>query len=70
MVSKPQIVFEGKAQAESKAQHTRRPWDTRWGFETISDLFLPRNTMMLVDYQFRQVPLIVFSDHIDHNQPF
>jgi len=23
VVSKPQIVFEGKAQAESKAQHTR-----------------------------------------------
>jgi len=23
VVSKPQIVFEGKAQAESKAEHTR-----------------------------------------------
>ena len=48
VVSKPQIVFEGKAQSESKAQHTRKyvsilsrfatqPSDTRWGFETTSN---------------------------------
>jgi hypothetical protein len=47
VVSKPQIVFEGKAQAESKAQHIRQyvsilsrlatqPSDTRWGFESTS----------------------------------
>jgi hypothetical protein len=47
VVSKPQIVFENKAQADEKAQHT---WeyvsilkrsatqlsDARWGFETTS----------------------------------
>jgi len=47
VVSKPQIVFDGKAQADSKAEHTReyvsilnrsatQPADTRWGFETAS----------------------------------
>jgi hypothetical protein len=47
VVSKPQIAFESKAQAEEKAQHTweyvsilKRPAtqvsDVRWGFETTS----------------------------------
>jgi hypothetical protein len=50
VVSKPQIAFESKAQADEKAQHT---WkyvsilkrsatqlsDARWGFETTSTIF-------------------------------
>ena len=47
MVSKPQIMFESKAQADEKAQHTlkyvsilkRRATqlsDIRWGFQTTS----------------------------------
>jgi hypothetical protein len=45
MVSKPQIMFESKAQADEKAQHTleyvsilkghaKQLSDIRWGFET------------------------------------
>ena len=47
VVSKPQIRFKGKAQADEKAQHTRQyvsilrrlatlPLSLRWGFETTS----------------------------------
>ena len=48
MISKPQIMFESKAQGDEKAQHTReyvsilkRPAtqlsDARWGFKTTSN---------------------------------
>jgi hypothetical protein len=50
VVSKPQIVFEGKASRELKAERTRKyvsisfrgttqPSGTRWGFETTSKQF-------------------------------
>jgi hypothetical protein len=49
VVSKPQIAFESKAQADEKAQHTfkyvsilkrseTQLSDARWGFETTSTL--------------------------------
>ena len=49
-VSKPQIRFEGKAQADEKAQHTQQyvsilkrsatlPSGLRWGFEMGSNMF-------------------------------
>jgi len=49
VVSKCQIAFESKAQADEKAQHTReyesilkrsatQLSDVRWGFETTSNL--------------------------------
>jgi len=48
VVSKPQIMFESKAQADEKAQHTceyvsilkrhaTQPSDIRWGFQTTSN---------------------------------
>jgi hypothetical protein len=54
-VSKPQIRFEGKAQADEKAQHTweyvsilrrsaTQPSGLRWGFETASAPFVTANT--------------------------
>jgi hypothetical protein len=53
VVSKPQIAFESKAQADEKAQHTEEYMsilkrsatqlsDARWGFETTSKL-MPMN---------------------------
>jgi len=49
VVSKPQIIFESKAQADEKAQHTfkyvrilkraaTQLSDMRWGFESISTM--------------------------------
>jgi hypothetical protein len=51
MISKSQIAFESKAQADEKAQHTfeyvsilkrsaTQLSEARWGFETISDDFM------------------------------
>jgi hypothetical protein len=52
-------VFEGKAGADDKAQHTRReyvsilkrpstqPSGARWGFEMASILFLTRKVLQL-----------------------
>jgi hypothetical protein len=56
VVSKPQIAFESKAQADEKAQHTweyvsilKRPAtqlpDDRWGFETISNQIQERESL-------------------------
>ena len=53
VVSKPQIRFKGKAQADEKAQHTRKyvsilkrlatqPLGLRWGFETTSKNYIRR----------------------------
>jgi hypothetical protein len=52
VVSKPQIAFESKAQADEKAQHTfkyvsilkrsaTQLSDARWGFETTSNIYSP-----------------------------
>ena len=75
MVSRRQIAFESKAQADAKAQHTfkyvsilKRPAtqlsDARWGFETTSAFFIlvlhPYHYLHLIDVRIQPGAIFIF----------
>ena len=62
VVSEPQIMFESKAQTDSKTEHTRQyvsilNWfgtqlsDIRWGYETTSEPLTPVDLQLILDWK-------------------